>query len=115
MIGLIMEGIDPKILGFDVEDNFFELVKSSLVKKQLRLDDTSVYFWQTLQNHIKNNTAIYNLYNSRAFFEWFKTFEIRVNMKKKTLTRFLRIIYYDLPKCVQYLLSNLNKVGRFLH
>lgn len=115
MIGLIMEGIDPKILGFDVEDNFFESVKSSLVEKQVHFTDTDVYFWQTLQNHIKNNTAVYNLYNSRAFFEWFKTFEIRVNMKKKTLTRFLWIIYYGLPKCVQYLLSNLNKVGRFLH
>jgi len=116
MIGLIMEDIDPKILGFHVEDNFFQSVKSSLAEKQLHLTDSDVYFWQTLQKHINDNTTMHNLYNSRAFFEWFKTFEIKPNMKKTTwnLTRFLWIIYYSLPKCAQYLLSNLNKVGRFI-
>ena len=114
MIGLIIEGIDPKILGFHVEDNFLESVKSALQKRQLHLCNSVVYFWQTLQNHINNNALTHNLYNSKEFFEWFKTFKIRANVERGIIMPHLWIIYYRLPKSIQHLLSKFNKIRQLL-
>jgi hypothetical protein len=73
IVGLLIEGIDPNIHGFNIDDNFPMFVKSQFESKQWRLDEAVLFQWKDIQSRVPNDINIVNQqYNE--FFYWLRTF-----------------------------------------
>jgi hypothetical protein len=87
IIGLAMEGIDPNLCGFKVDDRTFDNIKRRLRLRPLRYTHRTSGMWRDLQNAIPE-TPTADMYGSKAFLEWFRTFEVREDGgKNRTLTQ----------------------------
>jgi hypothetical protein len=109
---LILEGIDPNKCGFNINSNFFIFLKSNL--SRFIRDEVNVFMWKDIQQHIPQ-VIDHNLYDSKSFFEWFKTFDIQGNLRKRKINDTIKklplfYVYYKLPNEVRTKLKRL-KLG----
>jgi len=84
IVGLILEGIDPKRAGFPIDDRTLMYIKRKLTKGEFTRTPLEVYFWKEIQGQIPP-TLSHDLLNAREFFAWLKNFDIKVSAPKKSL------------------------------
>jgi hypothetical protein len=68
---LLLENIDPKRCGFPIDVDIVAQLRTHYETLFPTLNDTSIEFTRHIQNHIPEPFP-HDLYNCRAFFEWFK-------------------------------------------
>lgn len=113
IIGLVLENIDPNKCGFNINSKFFDFLKQNLIDSRFIWGEDEDFMWKDIQRHIPEVMG-HNLHDSKKFFEWFKTFDVSGNMRKRNIIRNtiksrLRYFYYKLPSNIQ------NKINRFLN
>lgn len=102
IVGLINEGIDPKICNFEIKDDILDFVKISLIKGMVDIKESGLCDWEDIQNHISmstidNDTDLDRKYKSKEFFRWFKTFDLQ-NHENNRFRIFQK--YYYLAKYI---------------
>ena len=95
IVGLALEGIDPNLCGFTVDDRTFKHIRQKLRLRQLRFLDKKSGMWSDIQSSIPN-TITGDISGSKAFFEWLKTHEILDDGGKK-----VRLLQKALQKCLK--------------
>lgn len=86
--GLVLENIDCNKCGFNADQDTFDfikhlIIKNRLIKRKLLIqtqgalieNDSVLFFWKDIQNHIPSNLDN-ALYNSSSFFDWLKNFDL---------------------------------------
>ena len=76
IVTLVFAGVDPNECGFRVDESTFELIK-----KKWKSKNVSNYFesaWWELQAIIPEDMD-FDIYGSKAFFEWFRDYEVDEN------------------------------------
>ena len=87
IVGLALEGIDPNRCGFEVDGRTFGRIRRKLLLRPLHFADTVPGMWKDLQRAIPESIA-YDLYGSKKFFEWLRTYELSdIVDKKETFSR----------------------------
>jgi hypothetical protein len=100
---LILEGIDPNRCGFKVDASTWEHFKHYFEKDLNQDTAVSAQFFSELQESIPDRID-YDFYGSRAFFLWFKTFNLASQEKN---VWFYREIYLQLPYSIARILDKL--------
>ena len=85
--GLILEGIDPKLHGFDMDSFGFPKLKKRLKADPLK---RPMKLWTDLQRHAKDGLGG-DLYDSKEFFEWFSGYDFKRSLSS-------RIISFSIPE-----------------
>lgn len=103
---LVLENIDPNKCGFDISDNYFDILKRNLIENKINLEHPLPLLWQDIQRNIPEKIN-HNLHNCQDFFKWFKGFTIKQNAHRIrfNLEDFLLQIYYELPQKLQNTIS----------
>ncbi len=101
IVALLQAQIDPNTCGFQVDTSTMELLRFVFRKKIFPQKSVNVW-WKPIQRAIPEQIA-YDLYGSRAFFEWFK--KIRLDSCAR---RSLPTLFY-LYRVFPYWISNLAK------
>jgi hypothetical protein len=85
--GLALEGIDPNLCGFKVDDRTFGHIKQKILWDRLVFIYKKSGMWKDLQGAIPEAIAT-DLYGSKAFFEWLKNYKLREDWgKHRSLSR----------------------------
>ncbi len=110
IIGLVLENIDPNKCGFQINNSFFPSLKKRLLKDKHKILSMAVdiFLWDEIKESIPDQIT-HNLYNSKQFFEWLRTFDLPLK-KRQTIsnfTRSVRILYCYLPKRIRTLIRKL--------
>lgn len=84
IVGLVLEGIDPKRVGFPVGGNILKYIKGKLLEGEFTQTLLEVYFWKEIQRQIPP-TLSHDIYGGREFFAWLKKFDIKASAPKKSL------------------------------
>jgi hypothetical protein len=98
--GLILEGINPKKVGFPVEDNILAFVKQELQAQKFPRKPIEALFWKDIQKHIPSSLE-HDLYGAREFFKWFREFDIKAPVCKESLRRMRRRFAYSIPSSIR--------------
>jgi 7-cyano-7-deazaguanine synthase in queuosine biosynthesis len=106
--GLALEGIDPKLCGFNVDLETFEFIKQNFIgnncikSKILIRTETNIlgkadqlFFWKDIQKQIPEAIE-YDLYDSKKFFQWFKNFDITGYKAKNKISELPFMIVYTI-------------------
>jgi len=106
--GLVLEGIDPKKCGLNVDANTLNLIKESLINAKLfgrkalaeRRGKVVIriypaYEWEDIQSHIPK-IIDNDLYDSKKFFEWFRDFNIRRCVEHIKISQLPRLFLYSM-------------------
>lgn len=115
IIGLIVEGIDPRKCGFVIYEDFFEHAKERVIPTSMKENLTMI------QKHIKNNQNHTKLPpNVSEFFSWFKNYDFNKKIKepqiKSLIYKLLTHFVARSPLRIQNLVMNfLNKVRKKKH
>jgi hypothetical protein len=72
IVGLLMEGINPNMHGFKIDDKFPMFVKKQFESKQWRLDEAVVFQWKDIQLRLPDDQDYMKKYIE--FFNWLKNF-----------------------------------------
>ncbi len=83
IVGLALEGIDPNLCGFKVDDRTFDHIKRKLLMRRLRFTHKQPNMWRDIQSCIPD-PIISDIHGSRAFFEWLRTYEVHDDWNKNT-------------------------------
>jgi len=108
--GLVLENIDPNKFGFKINGNYFNTLKKQLVEGKFTFGEDEIFMWRDIQRHIPE-IIDHNLYNSKDFFKWLKTFNFSRNINSFRL-RSRRIILRMILEVVSILPKSL-KEGLF--
>ncbi len=84
MLGLLLERIDPTKCGFPMDSEFLERVKKDLESGSIELDDDNLFFMRDIQSHIPNDLS-YLPEHLRAFFEWFRSYDLNINYRVRKM------------------------------
>jgi hypothetical protein len=105
---LILEGCDPNICGFQVDDSTFKKIRY-LAERNKPL--TPSEYWRQIQSLIPE-VIEKDIHGSREFFEWFRTYEFDVSKKNY----FYRDLYTAIPYgFAKYLDKIYQKFGVNIH
>jgi len=108
--GLILENIDPNKCGFDVDKNFFSLLKKFFVNERFYLiAHNKVGMWTDIQRHIPK-TFTNDMYNSKEFFEWFRGFDLSEKFARKNPRYWLLLIFERLPEGIRKIIVKFSAV-----
>lgn len=115
--GLVLENIDPRECGFNLDGDYFQQLKRKLLKGGL-LHEDNVGIWRDIQKNVPD-TLNHNLYDSREFFSWFRNFDLEKANADKSKSKFslkwcLFYTYYRLPRSVREVLAHLNPFTKYL-
>ena len=95
IIGLIVEGIDPRKCGFRVHDDFFEHARKRVIPT------SKTFKWERIQKHISDNINYYSL-SYGDFFDWFKNYDYGEQIKephiKSIINNMVSHIHARLPR-----------------
>jgi hypothetical protein len=83
IVGLALEGIDPNRCGLKADDRTFGRIKRKLLLRPLRFTYLTSGMWKDLRSAIPDTIA-YDMYGSKKFLEWLRTYEIPDDMDKDT-------------------------------
>jgi len=115
--GLVLENINPNKCGFNVDKDFFDLLKRNIGEQTSFIKgEGDVYCWKTIQKHIPE-TFNHNLYNCKEFFTWFRDFDIsrKAKVRKFNVKWCISYIYYKLPKNVRKtVIDRLKPIAKFI-
>jgi len=115
--GLVLENINPNKCGFNVDKNFFGLLKTNIEEQSSFIKGWGgVYAWKNIQKHIPEKLS-HNLCDSRDFFIWFRDFDISKKAKERkfNVKWCISYIYYKLPKNVRRtVIDRLKPIANFL-
>jgi hypothetical protein len=90
--GLILEGIDPNTCGFKVDNDFFESLKEYLIANLSILQrHSNTEMWFDIQSHIPEKISA-DMYNSKEFFKWFRTFDLSQQSKQKKHKKYINFV-----------------------
>jgi hypothetical protein len=93
IVGLIVEGIDPRKCGFKIYEDFFEHTRERVVPTSMRKN------WKMIQEHIKENKNSSNFPpNVREFFSWLKNYNFSEHIKEP----YIKSVIYNL---ISYILG----------
>jgi hypothetical protein len=95
IVGLALDGIDPNRCGFNVDSRTFDRIRRKLRLRPLRFTHIKYGLWRDIQRAIPETIST-DLYGSRAFFEWLRTYEF-LEDDAKYRPRLERV----LEKCLQ--------------
>lgn len=108
IVGLILDGIDPNKCGFDVNPDVLGYVKKRILDGKIAarkgLAESRVQLinrigtrgeWEDIQNHIPKNIDN-DIYSSKVFFEWLRSFDIRSHLERVRISAFPRLILYSI-------------------
>jgi len=84
--GLVLENIDPNKFGFNIDCKFFDSLKKKLIEDKFTMGEDEVFMWKDIQQHVPE-VIDHNLYNSKGFFRWLKTFNISRNINRSLRLR----------------------------
>ena len=95
IVGLVLANIDPNKCGFDVDHNFFRILKRNLINGKIV---PNFLCWSDIQRHIPESIS-HNLHDSREFLNWFRDFDLPQSAmhRKISVKNCLFYIYYTLP------------------
>ncbi|MEM2143746.1 MAG: hypothetical protein QW279_00160 [Candidatus Jordarchaeaceae archaeon] len=130
IVGLALEGIDPNKCGLKMDNQTLENLKQSFINEKYKIfenDAISPNFlyrtdeWKEIQNEIPQNIT-FNLYNSKKFFEWFRSFDLKSYglkiERKMEFRRLLEVFWLRLIGCIlsvfHLLPSGMQKAARLL-
>jgi hypothetical protein len=102
---LILEGLNPKKLGFPLEKNFSDSVKKHIFKGNIKGP-----YWKNIQNNIYEEKSKYND-ESGKLFEWLRTQNFnskKMSTQLQVMKYYLYILYAMLPKPIR---KNINSIG----
>ena len=109
---LALNGVDPNEYGFKVDDSTFQTLKTFIETGISRSMFFTMNGWVQWQKSIPDQIP-YDLYGSEAFFEWFKTVDLKTKEKNVWL---YRDIYMKLPYSIAKPLDMVyNKMGIKIH
>lgn len=89
--GLVLNGMDPEKFGFDLEENFFDILKQNIIKNKYFYEDDNIWMWKNIQNNITENMK-YDLPGSKEFFEWYKYYSIPNDASKYVLRKRIKTL-----------------------
>jgi hypothetical protein len=89
IIPLILIGLDPNDHGFIVDESTFNLIKY-LLKSRIIPREIIEVFWKRLQKIVPEDLDR-DVYDSKQFFEWFKSFNLDLASKKQDKIAYLYI------------------------
>ncbi|MFD0771223.1 peptidase [Bacillus sp. CGMCC 1.60114] len=94
IMGIIAEGQDPRGYGFNIPNNLFQYLKTSLDNEVKFFTDTFiVIYWNIIQNRMKQN---YNNILYKDLLEWFLDYDFKAQRRKSLLkyrvTKFFPIL-----------------------
>lgn len=75
IVGLILNGIDPRFCNFNIGTNILQYTKDCFAKGKLHLTKNEVFMWRDIQTSIPDEVTL-DIYGSKEFFRWFKEFDI---------------------------------------
>jgi len=81
IVGLILEGIDPNLCGFNVGDRILDHIKLKLLLRPLRFTQLKTGMWRDIQSAIPDVVPD-DRYGSGPFFRWLKAYEVREDSRK---------------------------------
>jgi len=107
IIGLVLANIDPNKCGFNVDHNFFQVLKRNLINGKVV---PPFFSWSDIQRHIPESIS-HNLHDSREFFNWLRDFDIQQAAKHRKISAkdCLFYIYCTLPWNVRKAVAMLHK------
>jgi len=116
IVGLILEDIDPRTLGFSVNHDTLGDLRSRLESGAFELTASLKWHWNDIQRHIPPSLD-HDLYGARTFFMWFRSFDIensRGAQKAKSNDPITILIglHYRVPKTCRTLLQDLYRRAR---
>ena len=91
IVGLTLEGIDPRKCNFHVDENIFARIKDSFLKGRIALGEDESYMWQDIQQNIPQEINN-DIHGSSEFLIWFKNFDLSQYRENK-LRAFLWIAH----------------------
>lgn len=97
---LALENIDPNKCGFNINGNFFDILKQNLIENRINIEHA--FLWKDIQRHLPK-VMNHNLYGCEDFFNWFKEFNIVENKPKRNfnINNLPFHVYYELPENLQ--------------
>ncbi len=114
IVGLIVEGIDPRKCGFYVRDDFFEHVRTRVIPTSTPAN------WSMIQKYMDKNK--YTNLNPRIsdFFEWFQNYDFAEREKESYIESLLyslvsHILGRSSGKIQKIVMTYLNKIRKKRH
>jgi len=74
--GLVLEDIDPRKCGFQVNNGIFDLIKAFFTKGLIPMTAFGLACWLNIQKLIPSELDDTKLYNSKKFFEFFRKYDL---------------------------------------
>lgn len=119
IVGFTLEGFDPNIFGFQVDEDTFSIIRKGFQTHKLykrnwliktKADDTvskiGMFFWKDKQQNIPSQN-IPDMYKSREFFKWLKEYNLAdyqakdpVLEKLKKIVPTIKFLVYPLYKSI---------------
>jgi hypothetical protein len=75
IVGLVLEGIDPRRVGFAANQETLEFLRARLERGTLSLRDDQVWSWKEIQRCIPSKLD-HDLFGASEFFGWLRSFDI---------------------------------------
>lgn len=101
IVGLVLESIDPNKCGFNMDNNFFHLLRRRFIygRRKFIRSENEFSMWNDIKRHIPESLS-HNLHNSKEFFRWFRHFDLsrKAVKNKMSLQWCLTYFYYKLPR-----------------
>jgi hypothetical protein len=102
ILGLAIEGIDPRKCGFPVEEKTFVRLKRDLVEHGVTPYNKA--FWLDRQRRVPKDIEL-DVYDSKAFLEWFRSYDIPGNTRLDKLSWVRQLVlskaYASLPRALR--------------
>jgi len=94
IVGLTLEGIDPRSCGFDIGKKHFDIIKDCLLKGRFDWGKDQEFMWMDIQKHIteKIGEDLYDnvkLHSSNNFLRWLRDF----NFSTYRVSRLQRLLW----------------------
>jgi hypothetical protein len=116
IVGLILEGIDPRGLGFAVNQKTLELVRARLENGTHALQDHQVWLWKDIQRCIPSKLD-HNLFGASEFFSWLSSFDLENSRgarkaKRQDISAMILRVFCRIPRAYRVLLLPLYRRKR---
>jgi len=83
MLGLLLDGIDPRRCGFEQGSFSSERIRQQLANRSIIFTGSLLEFWTDMKRHIDDRPSLateLNLWNTNGFFDWLASYDLTRNL-----------------------------------
>jgi len=109
IIGLLLEGIDPNMCNFQINDRTLDLVKSYFINGLI--SDSAIFSWKDIQANIPGFVMDRNInskYKTEDFFDWFENFSLENYHYNPSYSPLIKIYLNLANKNTEFFYKNIN-------